>query len=127
MADFYAVHHAHRCLAAIAAAGCLQRSALGPGAWSGLALFVEPGSGLSNTLRPAHPGCRSLRGRRGGRLQPAARCSLLAWAISLDERTDTAELDRLLDVFAAGRAGPERGGLLGRAGVRATAGWPFAR
>ncbi len=120
MASFYAVHHGPGGLTAIARRALRQRAALAEGL-AALGLAVQPGAAF-DTLSLTLPGAAELLGRAeaaGFNLRPltalatapesAAGSSggaITGVAISLDERTDSAELDRLLALFAAA-GGPD--------------------
>ena len=97
MASFYAVHHGPDGLRAIARQVLLQRAALALGLQR-LGHAVEPGPAF-DTLCLRTPEAAALLQRAeaaGFNLRPLPS----GLAISLDERTDTAELDRLLGLFA---------------------------
>jgi glycine dehydrogenase len=114
MASFYAVHHGPGGLAAIARRVLLQRGALALGL-ERLGFAVEPGPGF-DTLCLHTPAAAALLARAeaagfnlrplpfdpGGQAQGSSGPSGLA--ISLDEVTETDELDRLLALFAPGEA-----------------------
>ncbi|MCT0201445.1 aminomethyl-transferring glycine dehydrogenase [Synechococcus sp. CS-603] len=119
MASFYAVHHGPDGLAAIARRLMLQRAALALGL-ERLGFAVEPGPAF-DTLSLRTPAAASLLAgaeAAGFNLRPLFPAGL---AISLDERTDTAELDRLLAVFAAGAQAPSAAALLAELEGAATA------
>ncbi|PZV22868.1 MAG: glycine dehydrogenase (aminomethyl-transferring) [Cyanobium sp.] len=108
MASFYAVHHGPGGLTAIARRVLRQRAALAEGL-AALGLAVQPGSAF-DTLSLTLPGAGELLERAdaaGFNLRPltAPGGALTGVAISLDERTDSVELDRLLALFAA--SGPD--------------------
>nr|WP_259701842.1 aminomethyl-transferring glycine dehydrogenase [Synechococcus sp. CS-1324] len=114
MASFYAVHHGPDGLAAIARQVLLQRAALALGL-ERLGYAVESGPGF-DTLCLRSPGAAALLARAeaaGFNLRPLAAGSpfpaadaIDGLAISLDERTDTTELDRLLALFGGGEGSP---------------------
>ncbi len=116
MASFYAVHHGPGGLTAIARRVLRQRAALAEGL-AALGLAVQPGSAF-DTLSLTLPGAGELLERAdaaGFNLRPLTTPggALTGVAISLDERTDSVELDRLLALFAAavgpdGAEGPDR-------------------
>ena len=120
MASFYAVHHGPEGLAAIARQVLLQRAALALGL-ERLGYAVEGGPGF-DTLCLRTPAAAQLIDRAeaaGFNLRPLGACSPFpaaaatdGLAISLDERTDTAELDRLLALFADGDQPPDAAALI---------------
>ena len=137
MAGFYAVHHGPGGLTAIARQVLRQRAALAAGL-EALGLAVKPGTAF-DTLSLTLPGADELLERAeaaGFNLRPltaagaaagsptgspadsaagSAGAALIGVAISLDERTDTAELDRLLALFAAAAVTDGADGLDGMA------------
>ncbi len=111
MAGFYAVHHGPEGLTAIAREVLRHRAALALGL-AGLGYAVDPGPAF-DTLTLRTPAATELLERAeaaGFNLRPVreggAESAPLALAISLDERSDSAELDRLLAVFAASAGAP---------------------
>jgi glycine dehydrogenase len=96
MAGFYAVHHGPDGLAAIARRVLLLREVL-KRALAGLGLLAEPGSGF-DTLRfctPQAPALLAAAQAAGFNLRSESD----GLAISLDERSSVAELQRLLDAL----------------------------
>jgi glycine dehydrogenase len=133
MASFYAVHHGPGGLTAIARRVLRQRAALAEGL-AALGLAVQPGAAF-DTLSLTLPGAAELLERAeaaGFNLRPLTALAtapdsaagsprgaitggaITGVAISLDERTDSAELDRLLALFSTA-GGPE--GAEGRHGA----------
>ena len=97
MAGFYAVHHGPEGLAAIARRVLLLREVLRR-ALAGLGLVAEPGCGF-DTLRlrtPQAPALLAAAETAGFNLRPEAG----GLAITLDERSSVAELQRLLEALA---------------------------
>jgi len=112
MASFYAVHHGPEGLAAIARQVLLQRAALALGL-ARLGFAVEPGPGFDTLCLRTPAAAELLAGAEaaGFNLRPLptdpgsqahGSSGPRGLAISLDERTDSAELDRLLALFAGG-------------------------
>ncbi len=115
MASFYAVHHGPGGLTAIARRVLRQRAALAEGL-AALGLAVQPGaafdtlsltlSGAAELLERAEAAGFNLRPLTALATAPESAAgspggAITGVGISLDERTDSAELDRLLALFAA--------------------------
>jgi glycine dehydrogenase len=110
MAGFYAVHHGPEGLTAIARRVLSLRAALALGLGR-LGHAVEPGPAFDtlSLVSPAAAGLLQRAEAAGFNLRPLADPggATIGLAISLDERSDAEELDRLLAVFAT--AGPASG------------------
>jgi glycine dehydrogenase len=104
MAGFYAVHHGPEGLAAIARRVLLLRELLRR-ALAGCGLVAEPGCGF-DTLRlqsPQAPALLAAAESAGFNLRPEAG----GLAITLDERSSVAELQRLLEALASAAGAPQ--------------------